>query len=225
VDQSTLLIISDDEDFPRQISTCWPGERIRPLFKTSGSNLRAPVPASDFDLAIVAPLRREALRAALRALEPSLHPVIVVADGEPSLQMARREFPRSLALQCQEGWPDAVRLLAGEVIRRLQAQTRAERAEQISESLKCQATLGQYMIEMRHTVNNALTSVLGNAELLLLEPGTFSAGVRSQIDTIRNMASRMHEILQRFSSLEKELMFAGEHAAKEQKARTAALAQ
>jgi hypothetical protein len=39
----------------------------------------------------------------------------------------------------------------------------------------------------------------------LLEPKTLSAGARSQIETVRNMALRMHEILQRFSSLEKEL--------------------
>jgi hypothetical protein len=53
--------------------------------------------------------------------------------------------------------------------------------------------------------------------LLLLEPGAFSAGVRSQIDTIRNMALRMHEILQRFSSLEKELTFVEQQEVKEQK--------
>jgi len=80
------------------------------------------------------------------------------------------------------------------------------------------------MIEMRHTLNNALTSVLGNAELLLLEPGTFSAGVRSQIDTIRNMALRMHEILQRFSSLEKEMTFAEKQAAKERNSQSRATA-
>ena len=33
------------------------------------------------------------------------------------------------------------------------------------------ATLGRYMLEMRPSINNALTSVLGNADLLLLEPG------------------------------------------------------
>ena len=52
---------------------------------------------------------------------------------------------------------------------------------------------------------------------MLLEPGAFSAGVRSQIDTIRNMALRMHEILQRFSSLEKELTFVEQQEVKEQK--------
>src|SRR6202521_4880794 len=65
--------------------------------------------------------------------------------------------------------------------------------------------VGRYMLEMRHGLNNALTSVLGNSDLLLLEPGSLSAPARAQIETIRNMALRIHEVLQRFSSLEKEM--------------------
>jgi signal transduction histidine kinase len=103
------------------------------------------------------------------------------------------------------------------MLRRIDAVRRADHAEQASALLQCHATLGQYVIDMRHSLNNALTGVLGNSELLLLEPGTFSAGVRSQIDTIRNMALRMHEILQRFSSLEKELTFIEQQAVKEHK--------
>jgi hypothetical protein len=57
---------------------------------------------------------------------------------------------------------------------------------------------------MRTNVNNALTTVLGNAELLVLEPG-LPANVLAQVDTIRNMALRMHEVFQRLYSLEKEL--------------------
>ena len=79
------------------------------------------------------------------------------------------------------------------------------RAEQSIKTLERQATLGRYMLDVRHTLNNALTSVLGNSELLLLEPESLPAAERSQIETIRNMALRMHEILQRFSSIEKEL--------------------
>ena len=70
------------------------------------------------------------------------------------------------------------------------------------------------MLEMRHSLNNALTSVLGNSELLLLEPGAFSAPVREQIEIIRNMSLRMHEIIQRFSSLEMEMKVAEERAAR-----------
>jgi hypothetical protein len=64
-------------------------------------------------------------------------------------------------------------------------------------------------------LNNALTSVLGNSDLLLLEPGTFSAPARAQIETIRNMSLRIHEILQRFSSLEKEMNVAAIQAEKD----------
>jgi len=84
--------------------------------------------------------------------------------------------------------------------------------------------LGRYMLEMRHSLNNALTSVLGNSELMLLEPGSLSAAARSQIDTIRNMALRMHEILQRFSSLEKELRFAEKQVETEEDGRSQAAA-
>ena len=68
------------------------------------------------------------------------------------------------------------------------------------------------MIEMRHNLNNALTSVLGNSDLLLLEPGSFSAPTRAQIETIRNMTLRIHEIMQRFSSLEKEMNVVAQQA-------------
>ena len=90
--------------------------------------------------------------------------------------------------------------------------------------LEGQAILGRYMLEMRHSLNNALTSVLGNSELMLLEPGSLSAAARSQIDTIRNMALRMHEILQRFSSLEKELRFAEKQVENEEDGRSQAAA-
>jgi hypothetical protein len=54
-------------------------------------------------------------------------------------------------------------------------------------------------------VNNALTSLLGNAELLLLEPGQLSAQSIAQIKTIHTMAMRINEIMQRFSSLASEV--------------------
>jgi hypothetical protein len=68
------------------------------------------------------------------------------------------------------------------------------------------------MLEMRHSLNNALTSALGNSDLLLLEPGSFCSQTRAQIETIRNMTLRIHEIMQRFSSLEKEMNVVAQQA-------------
>ena len=61
------------------------------------------------------------------------------------------------------------------------------------------------MTDMKHNVNNAMTSLLGNAELLLLEPGELSAQSLAQIKTIHTMALRINEIMQRFSSLASEM--------------------
>jgi hypothetical protein len=76
------------------------------------------------------------------------------------------------------------------------------------------------MIEMRTNVNNALTTVLGNAELLALEPG-LPARVLAEADAIRHMALRLHEIFQRFSSLEKELAVADREPGKKAASATA----
>jgi len=58
---------------------------------------------------------------------------------------------------------------------------------------------------MRHSLNNAMTSLLGNAELLLLQPGELSAPSLAQIKTIHTMALRINEVMQRFSSLAAEM--------------------
>lgn len=224
VDQHTVLIVSDDAEFSRQISGRWQSARAVPAFTLLGSDLSRVCDRDAFDLAVVGSIPPAALSQALRVLDPSRKPVILLSDQSHSAQSLRREFSRLLVLGQHQGWPDTIVLLATEVLGRADAVNRADRAERVNAILKCHATLGQYIIEMRHTLNNALTSVLGNAELLLLEPGAFSAGVRSQIDTIRNMALRMHEILQRFSSLEKEMTFAEKQAVKEQATKTQAAA-
>jgi hypothetical protein len=108
-------------------------------------------------------------------------------------------------------------LLATEALRRSDAVTRAQRAERLGVESQRHASLGRYMLEMRPSVNNALTSVLGNADLLLLEPEKVSEESHDQIRTIQTMALRLNEIMQRFSSLAAE-MRSGE---KESQAETA----
>jgi signal transduction histidine kinase len=223
-DPHRVLVVSDDAEFPRQVADRWPAERTVPAFTRWGGELKHGFDRNAFDLAIVGPLRPEVRVPVLRQLDSARKPVIVISDPAQTEPSLRSLFPRMVVLSRHEGWPENLTLLAFEVLRRVDAVNRAERAEQVAAILKCHATLGQYIIEMRHTLNNALTSVLGNAELLLLEPGAFSAGVCSQIDTIRNMALRMHEILQRFSSLEKEMKFLEKQTAEEQSIATQAAA-
>jgi len=90
-------------------------------------------------------------------------------------------------------------------LRRAKALQIARQAERNAAKNENHATLGRYMLEMKHSVNNALTSVLGNAELLLLEPGQLSAQSLAQIKTMHSMALRINEVMQRFSSLASEM--------------------
>jgi signal transduction histidine kinase len=202
LDQATALIVSDDPEFSRMVMDRWQGERNAPVFTLMSADVCRDLDADGFDLAIVGAVRPAVLPSVFNALNPSGKPVLLVSKNK---QSAAEAGPQARILQQQEGWLDALVLVSAEILRLGQALARAHRAEQAKKSLEQQAALGRYMLEVRHTLNNSLTSVLGNSELLVLDPGSLSASERSQIETIRNMAVRMHEILRRFSSIEKEL--------------------
>jgi signal transduction histidine kinase len=205
VDTPTVLIISDEADFSRRITARWQMERSVPTFTLLSGDLWPRFAVDAFDVAIVGELRRELLSVVLEPLHSTGQPVFCVCQDAATAQLVRERWPRISTLRPSEHWLETLVLSASEAVHRSRAETRARSADQLCSTLERQATLGRYMLEMRHNLNNALTSVLGNSDLLLLEPGSFSAPTRAQIETIRNMALRIHEIMQRFSSLEKEM--------------------
>jgi signal transduction histidine kinase len=224
VDQPTVLLISDDPEFARAVMGRWQAERSVPAFTLMSGDVCRGTDPETFDAAVVGTVRPGILPAILATLEVSGKPVLLVCKESQSAQEVRETQPRVMVLRQHEGWLDALVLIASEVLRRCEAMARALRAGQANKLLEREATLGRYMLEMRHTLNNALTSVLGNSELLLLEPGCLSAVARSQIETVRNMAVRMHEILQRFSSIENELSVVEKQAERESRSKSQAAA-
>jgi signal transduction histidine kinase len=221
VDQPTVVIISDDAVFSRLVSGRWQTERIVPTLRLMSADLGPGFDPDLFDLAIVGPVVADAVRPLLEVLDRTGRPVILVSDCAATARSVRAELPRILVVRQYEAWTDTLVLLATEALRRAEAVARAQRAEETNSILRRHAVLGQYVLDMRHSMNNALTSVLGNSELLLLEPGGLAAEARAQIDTIRHMALRLHEILQRFSSLEKEMTVVQSEGRREPRARAA----
>lgn len=215
MDSATVLIISDDAEFTREVTARWQAERSVPAFTLMSGDVCLGTVPHTFEIAIVGGLRPGILPAVLATLAPSGKPILLLCENSQCADEVRETQPRAMIVRRHQDWLDALVMLASESLRRCEALARARRAEQANAALAAQATLGRYMLDMRHTVNNALTSILGNSELLLLEPGALSAAARSQIDTIRNMAVRMHEILQRFSSIEKELTVVDKQAQRE----------
>jgi signal transduction histidine kinase len=207
--QPAVFIISDDGEFARTITSRWQAERTVPLFTLMSGDLCPGINPASFDMAIVGEVRPGVLPSVLTILEANGRPVIFVASDAQASYTVRETHTRTLVLRQHEGWVDALMLIAAEVLRALNAINRAQAAEAAMARGAAQATLGRYMLEMRHSLNDALTSVLGNSELLLAQPGTLSTIEREQVETIRNMSVRINEILQRFSSLETELRYTG----------------
>ena len=201
----TVLIISDEVDFSRRVTARWQMERHVPTFTLLSGELWPRFAVDVFDVAIVGELRRDLLSVVLEPLHSTGQPVFCVGQDIATAQLIRERWPRISILRPSEHWLETLVLAASEAVHRSKAETRARAAELSCATLQRHATLGRYMLEMRHNLNNALTSVLGNSDLLLLEPGSLSAQTRAQMETIRNMTLRIHEIMQRFSSLEKEM--------------------
>ncbi len=224
----TVLILASDPAFSREITTHWPRNPgpdsgyCEVEFTVLDQDFSSALAGSHYDLAIADASSEETKKGKRQPQPPNqnLKPSLAAA-GKPAIIIRSgraRDFYRLhghvLELRREPGiWPVLSALLGREILRRRQAETRAQEAEKICAAAQAEATLGRYMVEMRTNINNALTTVLGNAELLVHESG-LPATVAAQADALRNMALRLHEVFQRFSSLEKELTVAARESGK-----------
>lgn len=207
---ATVLVLSSDPAFARQIAANWPNGAEPPEFVALKEDLCMDLRHDGYDLAIADASRNQ--QTITEILTSAGKPAILV-HSDSFISRCSANGPLLLLHRQANVWPAIVGVLAREILRREQAERRAREAEELRLSAEAEATLGRYMIEMRNTVSNALTSVLGNAELLLHEPG-LPAPVLAQADTVRNMALRLNEVFQRFSSIQKELSVAARESGK-----------
>jgi signal transduction histidine kinase len=206
LNQASVLIVSDDTEFARAVAARWQAERHVPEVTLVTSDLWHPSSGTGYELVIVGPIRNGKASSILSSLEASPSTAVVcVVEDEKEIAPLRARHTQALVIPRQDGWTGTLIVLSNEALRRVEAVSRAQRAERTALESQRQAALGRYMLEMRPGVNNALTSVIGNADLLLLEPGQVSAECREQIHTIHAMALRLNEVMQRFSSLATEM--------------------
>lgn len=202
----SVLILSDDPDFARSVSARWQTERTVPEVTLATSDRWRPDAASDHDLLVIGLLRSETRPGILSALsEPLNKPAIYITSGPDDTSALDSAGAHLLVVERRDGWLATLMLLGGEILRRVEVLGRAHRAERLAVESQRYAILGRYMLDMRPSVNDALTSMLGNADLLLLEPEQAGDKTREQIQTIHRMSLRLNEIMQRFSSLACEM--------------------
>jgi len=201
VDRPTVVIISDEVEFSRAATSCWQTEGDSPSFLLTKSASCGQLAGETFHLAIAGGLQSQSLAVTLEFLKRFGKPVIHVSRLNGHSPKASNLF----SLPEVAEWPELMVQLATQILERERAAATLAKLAEATAQTEHQASLGRYMLEMRHNLNNALTSVLGNSELILLDAGPLSPSLRLQVETIHNMGMRMNEIMQRFSSLQKEM--------------------
>jgi signal transduction histidine kinase len=202
---ANVLILTDDSEFARLLSSCWRTERRAPRLTVLNTQAWKAENDNGYDLTVIGPIAQEDLSAILSRLNSQSPAILCATVDSREIQKLRSRHPQLLHIPLREDWPQTLLLVAAESLRRVEAGRIARQALDQAALSERDATLGRYMLEMKHSVNNALTSILGNAELLLLEPGQLSAQSLQQIKTVHHMSLRLHEIMQRFSSLAAEI--------------------
>ena len=202
---SQVVLIADDPGFARDMMSRWQEEPGLPGITVMSTDLLSKIGEGEFDLAIVGSVRGKRLASVLKMVESGDYPVICLLENAGEVKTARSAYPRLHVMQSHEAWLDSLLPLATECLKRVDLSERVRRAEQAALASSRGAALGRYMLESRHDLNNSLTSVLGNAELLLLDADAFPEPARDQLQTIHEMALHMHEIMQRFSSVAAEI--------------------
>ena len=201
---SHVVLIADDPDFARDLMARWQTERSLPAITVMSAGLLNAMGEGNFGLVIIGGVRDRRLASALRIVEAGDHPVICLLDSAAEVKTVRAGHPRLHVIENHPAGLDALLLLAHECLRRVDLTERLLKAERAAAASSRGAALGRYMLESRHDLNNSLTSVLGNAELLLLDADALPETARDQLQTIHEMALHMHEIMQRFSSVAAE---------------------
>jgi signal transduction histidine kinase len=198
---ANVLILTDDSEFARLLSSCWRTERQPPSLTVLNSQVWKTSAAGSHDLIVIGPVAERILSGILAALPAGIAAILCTPADSREIHRLRTRHPRLLQVPLRDDWAQTVLLVAGESLRRVDALRQTKDALSRAARSEADAVLGRYMLEMKHSVNNALTSILGNAELLLLEPGQLSAQSLQQIKTVHSMSLRINEIMQRFSSL------------------------
>jgi len=136
-----------------------------------------------------------------------VHPdsVVCAVGDEESLELVRAVHGTWHLLPECSGWNKILFSLADEVLRRTAAEKRAREAEITNLTQKRFGILGKSLLEARPGMVNALTTLLGNADLILLSGEPLPDNCRENVRTIHNMALRLNEIVQRLSSIENEM--------------------
>jgi signal transduction histidine kinase len=133
-----------------------------------------------------------ALPAAAQRLS-SLAPVIVVAAARRQAELAQLLTSGLADFVARTG--NFVPIAVGLVERRIRVRRAMQRSP---EATNCRSDFGEIL---RHEVNNPLTGILGNAEMLLARRDQLPSSALERLETIAHLAVRLRETIRRLSGI------------------------
>lgn len=200
--QKKVLIVSDDAEFTEALWQSWQRAGRTPEFEVA---TRAK--AGEAQGSSVAVLDGSEALLRLAAAVPL---AIAITDEEP-LPETPGAGRRVVRITRAKGWAEIAAALVLESVLREEAQQRAEDAEGRLQQSERFCALGRFIAGESHGLANALTSVLGHSELMMMEEGVPDE-VRQRLATIHASSMGIHGILQRLSGLDRELQMAERRA-------------
>ena len=197
MEKANVLIVSEDAEFANALVQSWQRSSCTPEFAVSSASAAPEFPEST--VAVIDGLE-------MLAHWPGEVPLAIAVTRDEPLPQVATGVRRVVQIRRSTGWADVAAALASETVLRMGALQRVMNVEhQLRESERF-AALGRFIAGVRHALGNALTCVLGNSELVLLETGSgLRDEVRGQLETIHAMSLKIHETLQRLSSLDMEM--------------------
>ena len=208
----TVLIISDEADFSRRVTARWQMERNVPTFTLLSGELWPRFAVDVFDVAIVGRLRRDLLSVVLEPLHSTGQPVFSVCPEPATAQLVRDRWPRISILRPSEHWLETLVLAAAKAVHRSRAENRARMAELSCATLERQATLRT--LHGGDAAQHEQCANVGAGEFRPVVAGAgkpVGANAGADRDDSQHDAA-IHEIMQRFSSLEKEMNVVAQQA-------------
>jgi signal transduction histidine kinase len=209
-----VLIVSGDPEFDAALLRSWRVAGSVPEYQVV-----EPDASCEWPVSCVAVLDGAKLHSRLPVDIPM---VITVTDGEliPVIVEAGR---RIVQLRRDAGWAEIAAVLAWECVLREQALQRGDKLEERLSRTERFSALGKFIAGHQHDMANALTGLMGHAELLMTERD-ISQDFRHKMGTIHAMSLRIHDVLQDLSSLDRELRVAERQATQKRLDETSARA-
>jgi signal transduction histidine kinase len=205
--KARVVIVSDDAEFANALVQSWHRSSCMPEFALSSVH-----GSVDFPESTVAVIDGSETLAQL-AGDASL---AIAVTGDEQLPELGDMLRRVVQIRRIAGWADIAAMLASETVLRIGAVQRMAEVERRLRESERFAAMGHFIAEARHGLGNALTCVLGNSELALLDSGSgLREETRGQLETIHAMSLKIHETLQRLSSLDMEMQLAERQAERE----------